>query len=113
VNAVVTDSRDDRVELNHILHQSGQGGSAAPVLGNHIETTVDEVGGEGLRDEPAANDDNLNKAHAPIKGESFLLKVDLIPGSHGMFNSSVIKANPFRNLEESVCRTWISFTISG
>ena len=51
MKTVVTDSRHDRVELNHISHQSGQDGgrstSTRESHGNH-----DKGGGEGLRDEP-------------------------------------------------------------
>ena len=93
----------NRVELNHISHQSGQDGDRSSSTRESPQNHGG--GGEGLHDERAANNHNLNKTHAATKGESSMLKVNLIPGSHGIFNSSVMKANIFKTLEESVCRT--------
>ena len=98
MNAVVTDSRHDQVELEHISHELLQLGQSG---GRNINTKESHrnhgEGGEvGRRDEPTANDDSSNKAQAATRGESSLLKADVIPRFHGTSNSSVIKANPFR-----------------
>ena len=104
----------DRVELNHISYDSSQSGQ-----GGGRNTSTRELhrnhggGGAGLRDEPTASDDSSTKAHTITRGESSLLKIDLIIGSHEMSNSSVMTTTPFRTLEEPVHRVGYSLTTSG
>ena len=46
MNVVVTDSKHDRVELNHMSYESSHSRRvvvAASILENHIKTTVEEV----------------------------------------------------------------------
>ena len=100
MNAVVTDSRHDRVELNHISHessQSGQGGGRSTITRESHQKHGG--GGTGLRDELIESDDSSSKVQAAIRSESPLLKVDLILGSNETSNSSVMKANISRTLE--------------
>ena len=53
VNAVITDNKHDQVELNHILHQSGQGGGRK--AGTRASCrSQDGGGGSGLCDSSAA-----------------------------------------------------------
>ena len=74
MNAVVTDNRNDWVELNHISHQSDQGGGCSSNT-RELHQYHGGGGGEGLRDELVVNDDNSNKAHVVTIGESSLLKL--------------------------------------
>ena len=114
VNAVVTDNMHGQVELNHISYDSSQSGQ-----GDGRNTSTRELhrnyggGGAGLRDEPTASDDSSTKAHTTTRGESSLLKTDLIIGSHEMSNSSVVTTTPFRTLEEPVHRVGYSLITSG
>ena len=114
MNAVVTDSMHDRV-LNHISYeysQSGQGGGRST---NTKGSQQNHSGGGGasLHDEPVAYDDSSSKTQSATRSESSLPKADLIPGSYGTTNSSVMKANFFRTLEEHVHLTCSSLPISG
>jgi len=105
----------DPVELNYILHESpqlGQGGGHS-ISTRESHRNHDGGGEAGLRDEPVANDDSSSKAKAATRSESFLLKAELISGSHGTSNSSVIKAIFFRNLEKHIHRTYNFLTTSG
>jgi len=86
VNAVVTDKKHDRVELNHISYESSQSSQGDDCSTN---TRKSHRGGGGLRDELSASDDSSSKAQAPTKDKLSLSKTDLIAGSHGTSNSSV------------------------
>jgi len=67
VNAVVTDSRHDRVELNHISHQYG-GGCATNISVSYLNHGG---GGEtGSRDKPTAVNDNSNTIHVACQSKS-------------------------------------------
>jgi len=59
VNAVVTDSRHDRVEPNHISHQSGQGGRRE-ISTDASCRSQDGGGGTGFRDQLATINDSLS-----------------------------------------------------
>ena len=99
MNAVVTDSRHDRVELNHISHESSQSGQGDGRSTITRESHQKHGGsGTGLRDQLIESDDSSSKVQAAIRSES-LLKVDLILGSNETSNSSVMKANISRTLE--------------
>jgi len=56
VNAVVTDTRPDRVEPNHFSHQSGHGRGRA--TGISVSCLNHGGGGTGFHDKPAAVNGN-------------------------------------------------------
>jgi len=71
MNAVITDSKHDRIELNRISHESSQSGQGG---GCNTSTRKSHRnhggGGVGFRNKSAASDDSLSKAQAAIRGES-------------------------------------------
>jgi len=84
--SLVTDRRHDQVELNHISHQSGQGG------GRGVDTHASRQrqgggGGSSFCDGLAVADGNSSKVHATGQVRSSPLKIELIPGSHRVSNS--------------------------
>ena len=115
MNAVETDNRHDWVELNQVLHEYPQLGRGGGRNTNIMESQRNHGrgGGAELRDEPSTSDDSSNKAPVATRCESSLLKADVIPGSHGTANLSVMKAKLFVTLEELVHRTCSSLPISG
>jgi len=57
VNVVVTDSRHDREELNHISHQSGHdGGRATDIIVSYLNHS--DRGETGFRDRPVTINGN-------------------------------------------------------
>jgi len=89
MNAVITDNMYDKVELNHISHespQSGHGGDRGIITSVSLRN---HGGGDGagLHDKPVANDDSSKKGHTAIKSESSMLRAEPTPGSYGISNS--------------------------
>ena len=75
MNAVVTDSRHDRVELYHLSHQSGQGG------GRKINTNASCLshsggGGANFRDKPVAIGGRSSRINASKQLQSAPLKTE-------------------------------------
>ena len=73
--------------MNHISHEYSQSGQSGDHNTNTRESQRNHNGdGAGLRDESTASDDISNKAQAATRGESSLLKADLISGFHETAN---------------------------
>ena len=66
-----------------------------------------------FRDGSTAIDGSSNKAQIVDRGVSSLLIMELIPGSHEMSNSSVMRVSLLRTLEEHVSQACDFPTISG
>jgi len=69
-------------------------------------------GGAGLRGGSVVKDGSSIKTQIVDRGASFLLKTELIPGSHRMSNSSVMRVNLIRTLGELVRQECDFLTIS-
>ena len=81
----------------------------ATTLIHHVETMMVEV--ELVRDGSAVKDGSSIKAL--IADNASLLKTELILGSHGMSNSSVMRASLLRTLGELVRQACDFLTILG
>jgi len=96
----------------HEASQSGEGGSCS----NNTGTSRRDHGGGGeidLRDRSAVKDSSSIKTNIVDKGTLSPLKTKLIPRSHGMSNSSVMRASLLRTLEELVCQVCDFLTFLG
>ena len=93
INAVVTNGKHGRVDwtISHESPHSGQGCGRGSSTG---ASRRDHGGcGAGLRDGSAVKDGSSIKAQLVDRSAPFLLKIELIPGSHAISNSSIMRAS--------------------
>jgi len=77
MNAVVTESRHDRVKLSRISHQSGH--DRGRVTGISVSYLNHSGGDEtGFHDKSAVVNSNSSKIHAAYRDKSYPLKTELI-----------------------------------
>jgi len=87
----------------HKVSQSGHGGGWGT---NDRASSLNQGsgGGTGLRDRSTTVDGRSEKAHVSERVEFVPLKIELIPRSHGISNSSVMEVFILRTLEGHICR---------
>ena len=112
---MMVNDKHDRVELNCLLICIISTGPCGGRGANIRESLVNQGGGGRMsfRDGSAAVDGSSNKAHIVDRSALSLLKTELIPGFHGMFNSSVMRASLLRTLRELVRQACDFLTTSG
>ena len=100
------------VKSPHKASQSGHDGNLG-TIGRVSGLSHGGGGGAGIRDGLAVKNSSSIKEQIVDRDTSFLVKTELMPGFHGMTNSSVIRANLLRTLGEHVRQACDFLTISG
>ena len=96
----------------HQASQLGQGGGRDSNTYTSHRDHGDRVGA-GLHDGSTIKDGSSIKVQIVDRDTSSPLKTELMSGSHGMSNSSIMKASLLRDLGEHVRRACDFLTISG